>query len=224
MLSDSTAELWEALRTEGRILRAEDPDDWSYAHDEGVTEDLRTLAAAQGLMVVETEDGIWLTATSGSRYALRPGDAMRGNPDRETRVLVSHISLLVLSRLLDPSRISSGPFVTLEGVVSLMDGWADRVGSNESATNESRQAASIWRGKPLADDDAAERANATTKRGIVLYAIRFLEGVDLLDKMSDQRWRASIRAAALWPRFAEIGAFASAVRDRGIELGVDDYA
>ena len=227
MLSDSTAELWEVLRTKGRILRSEDPDDWSYAHDEGVTEDLRTLAAAQDLIVVEAEDGLWLTATAGSRYALRPGDVMRGSPDRETRVLVSHISLLVLSRLLDPSRISSSPFVTLEGIVGLMDGWADKLGSSESVTDESRQAASIWRGKPLSDgsdEDAGQRANATTKRGIALYAIHFLEAVDLLDRMSDQRWRASMRAVALWPRFAEVGEFASALRDRGMELGVDDYA
>lgn len=227
MLDDATAQLWESLRRNGRILRSEDSDDWEFAHDMGVTDDLRTLAAAQDLEVVETEEGIWLTATSESRYALRPGDIMRGVPDRDTKALVSLVSLLTLSHLFDPSRITDDLFVTVDRIASHVDSWADSAAADENASEDARRMASIWRSKPLADgteENASQRANATTKRGIVLYALRFLEEIDFLCGLPDQRWRTSMRARALWPRYAELGAFANALRERGIELGAEDYA
>ncbi|MDO4538356.1 MAG: hypothetical protein Q4B54_09370 [Coriobacteriales bacterium] len=190
-------------------------------------EDLATLASAQDLALVETDDGIWLSATPESRYALRPGDVMRGNPSRESRELQSYVALLVLSLLLKPSNISSDLFITLERAVTAADQLFDSMCANDEVSEESKRLAGDWKSKPLGDvtaEDAAQKPNAVTKKGIVRYAIKFLIRIDLLEELPDQRWRASLRARALWPHYAEIGSFAKELKLRGIELGVDDYA
>ncbi len=227
MLTDDTAMLWEQLRRTGRILRAQRPDDWSYAHDEGVLEDLATLAAAQGLAVVDSDDGIWLSATPDSRYCLRPGDIMRGEPSREAKAMVSYISLIILSCLFESSRISDDLFVTLERVVSMMDAWADSVLSRDNIGDEPKKVAGDWKSKPIkdtGDEGLQPRPKVGTKTGVVLYAIRYLMAIDLLEAMPDYRWKASLRAHALWPYYAGIGAFSQQLKDRGIDVGVDDYA
>lgn len=226
-MSDATAELWEELRRKGQLLSSEDAEDWSYAHEEGVIDDLVTLAAAQGLEVVETDEGIWLVAHPSSRYAVRLSAVMRGEPSRETRALVSYASLVTLSRVFDPSRLVDDLFVTPERVRSQMDEWADSIVANPVSTREANEVAKMWRAKPLGEDAESEggaRANVTTKQGIVLYAFRYLEESGWLEELSDRRWRSTARARALWPRYAEIGAFAEALRARGIELDGGRYA